>query len=248
MPVQISSSRAEKSESNLKEKLGNREPVIQRGQELLRGRLVGIFVPAPGIWLVFTLFCVMLATVSCLEQQTSPSSRVDVIEESPDTRVGTPASTVPTIQIQPTETELSFATIEQDDYAKGGVLYEREEPGLAVIDQAGEIHLVDSWISEDGLTELRLHDYDTGLAIAVFQGLQPSTKFGVTIYRITQQDNQVNIYAQFEEPDPDQEVETIITSPYHLVWVKAPDGRDGALIFNLVVGGAIVASVNNSET
>ena len=73
---------------------------------------------------------------------------------------------------------------------------------------------------------------------------RPTTGYGVQINRIARQGDTVTIYAQFREPNPDEERADMVTSPYHLVRVKKVGTWEGDISFNLVVGGGIAASLS----
>lgn len=143
---------------------------------------------------------------------------------------------------RPNEIELPFETIEQYNYYGG---YDNEEPSLVVVSQPKEIMLLENLAKQTALDELRTLDFSKSFAIAVFQGWRPTTGYGVEIERITRQGDTVTIYAQFQEPKPDEEKGAAETSPSHLVRVKKIDDWGQDILFNLVVDESIIISLTH---
>jgi hypothetical protein len=55
----------------------------------------------------------------------------------------------------------------------------------------------------------------------------------------------VNIYAQFDEPKPEEERTLIVTSPYHLIKIQKSGKWDQEFLFQVIVGDTIVAALNH---
>ncbi len=120
--------------------------------------------------------------------------------------------------------------------------YDADEPGLAVIVNPEQASQAEEWANLHAQAKLRALDYDAYLALVAFQGLKPSSEYGVEIARITRLGNTVNVYARFDRPEPRQGVADFIMYPYHLVKVEKA-GDWGQMTFNLVVDGRVVATL-----
>jgi hypothetical protein len=111
-----------------------------------------------------------------------------------------------------------------------------------VITGPEDIRLIADWISPEGLSGLQGVNYADNLALVVFQGLKPTLSYGVQIQQITYQDGIVNVYAQFEEPEPGTEELTQESSPYHLIQLQRFAGLGERTRFDLIANGALVDS------
>jgi len=145
---------------------------------------------------------------------------------------------------KPQQNDLPFDTVDQSDWGNAGHAYEAQEPALVVIAQPAEVTDLDDWITLDAQTQLQTLGYDTYFALIVFQGWKPSTGYSVQVNRITRREDTVTVYAQFQEPKPDEETGGEVASPYHLVQVRKVGIWDQEITFNLVVNKIIVASLS----
>jgi hypothetical protein len=157
----------------------------------------------------------------------------------------TPTMPPTTIQATPTYppgTTLPFTTIDQDYWPGTGHYYEAKEPALIVITGPEDIRLIADWISPEGLSRLQGVNYADNLALVVFQGWKPTLSYGVQIQQITYREGIVNVYAQFEEPEPGTEELTAVSSPYHLVQLQRFEGLGERTRFDLIANGTLVDS------
>jgi hypothetical protein len=154
------------------------------------------------------------------------------------------AATLPNTQIL-NETDLTFKTIEQENWARTGQIYEAIEPGIAIISRKPAQNAWDGWITNKATRKLRQLDYKLTFALIVFQGRKDSSGYDARIERITRSGKTINIYAQFNElenPKPE------VTSPYHLVQVEKTWAWDQGLLFQLIVDGTVVASLHTDSS
>ncbi len=140
---------------------------------------------------------------------------------------------------QPKETELPFETIEQWNLGAG---HEDKESVVIVGSDAADVEELEDLITPTKLDQLRALNWDTHFVLAIFQGWKPSTGYKAQIQRITRQGDTVTIYAQFQDPKPDEETSDVATSPYHLVQVQKVGTWKQDIAFNLVVNRTIVAT------
>lgn len=137
--------------------------------------------------------------------------------------------------------ELPFEVIEQK--IRFSVLYhESREPKLVVVARSSEMSHLTGFVSETAQEQLQAIDYDTHLALAVFQGLKTNDGYSVQIEHIVRTGNEVKIYAQFEEPQPDRVYSMELTSPYCAVQVQKVGTWNQRVSFSVIVNGSIVAS------
>ncbi len=79
-------------------------------------------------------------------------------------------------------------------------------------------------------------DFNSAMALALFQGWKSTGGYEVEIQRITRQDETVFVYARFIEPGAGMIVTGEITSPYHVVVVEKPPTRPGSATFKIYSG------------
>ncbi len=144
------------------------------------------------------------------------------------------------------ETNLPFEILEQEERNLTGQIYEAREPGLIVVAQPDEVAELDDWVTETSKEQLQVMDYDAYFALVVFQGMKPTDGYGVRIERVVREGNEVTIYAQFQEPHPDQRKNDIVTSPYSLIQVQKTDTWDQNIKFNVIVDDSVVISASHS--
>jgi len=141
---------------------------------------------------------------------------------------------------------LSFETIEaEDEMAPSGQHYGEQYPAIAVVATPGEITSLDNWVSSDALERLENLDYESQFVIAVFQGKKPTNQYGVEIEEVLREQDRVIIEARFRERQPDLEAADEITSPYHLVQVQKQGDWKRDIVFDLIVGETIVATLSH---
>lgn len=140
--------------------------------------------------------------------------------------------------------ELSFETIAQSDI----INYREENPALFVITNEDEIEtLVPNVLAEDPVLvdRLRRLDYDRFFAILVLQGLKSTGGFGVTVQRISRENNEVTVQVQFIEPGPGTRITGAFTSPYHLVVVSKQGEWGQQIRFVLVADSEVIAETSH---
>ena len=145
---------------------------------------------------------------------------------------------------QPEEIELSFETIEQEDMSVPSGVY-KDHPEIILISSKIEMIRLENLIGEQSIMTLEQISYSDYFGVVVFQGRMPSSGYGVNLDRITRVGNIISVFAQFIEPEYEQIVLDIITSPYQVVRVKKGEGEWGQdMVVNLIVDNSIVASTN----
>jgi hypothetical protein len=143
------------------------------------------------------------------------------------------------------ETELSFETIEQKDWAGTGQGYEAVEPGLIIISGEPDIASLDEWVTGEAIMRLQELDYENSFALIVFLGERGRGGYDIQIERLARSGKTINIYVQFHEPEPDKGYVDMMTSPYHLVQVQKGGAWDQDFLFQMIVDGTVVASLNH---
>lgn len=147
---------------------------------------------------------------------------------------------------KPQETNLTFEILEQEEINLTGQLYEAREPGLIIVAQSDEVTEMDDWVTETSKERLQVMDYDAYFALTVFQGRKPTDGYRIQIERIVRESKEVTIYAQFQEPHPDQKKNDIVTSPYCLLQIQKIDTWDQSIKFNVIVDDSVVISASHS--
>ena len=125
-----------------------------------------------------------------------------------------PWSTTPQV---PIDQELPFETIGAEAFGGEGREYPGDEPKLVLLLSAADIKPIEPWINAADVTALQQVDFTDSAAIALFQGMQNSTGYGVVIERVGLRGQTLVVQAQFWDPAPGSEVGAALTSPYHLV-------------------------------
>jgi hypothetical protein len=141
-----------------------------------------------------------------------------------------------------TGTELAFETIEQKSGA--GSAYSAVEPGLWVISGKEDIANLQAG-SDEAIYRLQEIDYEDFFALIVYQGQRGSGGYDVQIERVTRDGKTINIYAQFHKPKPDEARIDLFTSPYHLVQVEKTGEWDQEFLFQVIVDGMVVVSIDH---
>jgi hypothetical protein len=122
------------------------------------------------------------------------------------------------------EQALPFETIAKGDGPGLTKFYEQSRPGLLIISNTEDVNALakpPDDLSGTGLEpqvqQLRALDYDRYFAILVLHGLRGSTRFSVTVQKVTRRSNQITVWADFQGPASGESVGDAFTSPYHLV-------------------------------
>lgn len=156
------------------------------------------------------------------------------------------ASVLGACKSKPEEVTLPFDTIEQKEWAGTGQFYESREPGLIVVSRPEEVENLGGIITEEAKAKLQALDYSNYFVLLILQGWKPTTGYKPNIDRITRLENTVNIYAQFQEPKPDEKKADAVTSPYQLVQVQKGGSWGQGVTFNLIVDEASVVSLSHA--
>jgi hypothetical protein len=170
------------------------------------------------------LLLALLGLIACRSNGSAPTP------PAPDSFAG------PTISGTP----IPFKMVERSEFGA----YPIREPALVVISSPGGVNPVRDYIRAETLAWLRRVEYDDFVAIAAFQGHQPTDKYAITIQRVSQRAETVFVEADFTVPDPERAAADIETSPYHIVLVRRDDLGDQARHFHLVAGGIVVATAS----
>ncbi len=162
------------------------------------------------------------------------------------------AYVIPIVTLQPTATalgigELPFETIEKSESSGTGYGFRGVEPDIAVVFDKDSIPQLTNTISPQALSSLQEVDFRKYYVLVVYQGIKPTTNYGVEIQHIIMQEDTITIDARFTERDPAMWAGDIVTSPYHLVrvprqgshgWIKFILTRDGIeLLHQTYYGG-----------
>ena len=140
------------------------------------------------------------------------------------------------------ETALIFETIEQENGA--GSKYNTVEPGIMVISSKEDITSLPSG-SDEAIHKLQELDYENFFALIVFQGRKDSGGYDVQIERVAPVETTINVYAQFNEPKPNEVITLVATSPFHLVKIQKTGEWGQEFLFQVIVGDTIVATLNH---
>ena len=154
--------------------------------------------------------------------------------------------------VTPSGTELPFGTIEQEEFG----LTERfspdepypfadDAPALMIIARPEELAAVEQRLTAKGKAGLQRLDYATSFALVVFQGYKPSSGYSTQVERITRKEDIVTVSTTFREPTPEEEKLAVVTLPYHLIQVRKSGNWEQNVTFNVVVDGAVVASISH---
>ncbi|MEM7536928.1 MAG: protease complex subunit PrcB family protein [Chloroflexota bacterium] len=120
-----------------------------------------------------------------------------------------------------------FMTIERESQRAG---WTEQDPHLVIITNANEIDVLANWVSPQALTALHDVDYNQSYVVAVFQGMKPTTDYGIEVYRLSHEGTQMVIHTAADWPykfaDSNSIPQDMITSPYHLIAVNRPSTRE----------------------
>jgi hypothetical protein len=120
----------------------------------------------------------------------------------------------------PTEIQdLSFDTIDQGAY---GLHYTGVKPAIFVIARVEDVDTLNVDLQfRAPLTErLRQLDYNRSFAVLVFYGSVRTGGYSIIVDKISKQDSQIKVRAQFIQPGLHVEITQGFTLPYHLVAVS----------------------------
>jgi len=143
------------------------------------------------------------------------------------------------------EMELPFQTVGHALTPGTGQSYAGKDPMLDVIAKEDEINALGGMISPESQAQLPSLDFSQYLAIAVFQGMKPSSGYSVEVTKVTRAGSTVIVYAHFTERDPRQFAQDIVTSPYHLIQIQTSQ-LHGQVEFVLNADGKVVARQSRS--
>lgn len=144
---------------------------------------------------------------------------------------------------------LSFTTIDQGDFLRGGS--QLQTPTLHVIANAQDVGTLAQTVltldpqfydkQQQIVDQLSKLDYNRSFAVLVLHGQRSSTGYGVTVQQLTRDDHRVRIGARFTEPGFMQGAGAAFTDPYHIVAVPKEGMWGQPIDFELYVGGQVVA-------
>ncbi len=175
------------------------------------------------------------------------SSTTGCLPAPTETPEATLARSTPT-QEKPTPviegTPLPFETIEKSQYGGGvpGGLSTKDQPRLDVYQQTADIPAIEAIISQNALEILRQLDFQSHIAVGVFQGWKPSSGYGVDIVTVARMGMRISIYAELIEPEPGIVVSDVMTAPYQLIKLDR-EGLSGSRIFELIVEETTIQQV-----
>lgn len=110
-----------------------------------------------------------------------------------------------------------------------------------IIAEAKETDLLGSMISPKAQMQVQNMDFSQYFAVAVFQGVKPTSGYDIEIKKVTQIGSAVIVYAHFVIPEPMDTTQQIETSPYQLLKVSKGD-LHGQVEFTLRADGTAVVS------
>ena len=137
---------------------------------------------------------------------------------------------------------LSYTTLEQKNDSAYSLQeqYTALEPGIIVIDSEESRTRYEVWFGEKGRSQLGRMNFGTTVAVAVFQGWQTTSGYGVEVQRVVRVGDVITVEAAFARPGLGAS-SLAVTSPYQLIRVsKAGDWHDG-ITYEFVVEGEVVA-------
>lgn len=154
----------------------------------------------------------------------------------------TPTQEKPTPVIE--GTPLPFETIEKSQYGGGvpGGLSTKDQPRLDVYQQTADIPAIEAIISQNALEILRQLDFQSHIAVGVFQGWKPTNGYGVDILAVTRMGERISVYADLITPEPRTVTSDVVTAPYQLIKLERA-GLAGSQIFELIVEETIIQRV-----
>lgn len=188
--------------------------------------------------------CLLISlTTGCLPAPTETPeatlARPTPTQEKPTPAVDATLAWPTPIRDKPTPviegTPLPFNVIEESDGGKGNeVDYAGEQPWIEILQQAGEIKEIEVKISYDAVEILSQIDFQSHIVVGIFQGLKPTSGYGVEILAVGQMGERISIYAEFIYPQLGMEAVEIVTAPYQLIKLDRV-GLSGSRVFELIV-------------
>jgi hypothetical protein len=141
---------------------------------------------------------------------------------------------------KPRETELSFETLLHDNLGYFGTTYESMDLMIAA-DLAEAQQIADTLSPENPgkrFEEIADVDYEEYLVVVAYFGTRVYSESAITIERITQIENVVNVIISTVEPTAGDRV---IVHPIHIIKIKRDDlSVRGSLVFKLWKGGKVI--------
>lgn len=158
---------------------------------------------------LFTI--IFLPLVACQ----SPGGQARQPTELPTPVLTAPPTAAPT----PTPIEDDFVEFETIELSEGGVNVnlENNNAELLLLTSSQDVSLLQGRVHPETVLEVQNINFDKYAVIVLFRGLKPSYNYQTVIERITQQDGQLTVSAQFWEPSPQWASAAALTSPYHIV-------------------------------
>lgn len=152
----------------------------------------------------------------------------------------------PTLTLFPFPGEpMPFQTIAQSEYPGTGEPYAGQDVRLEVISTLAEAGRLGGWVGRDDTARLAAVDYSSYFVLAVFQGEEPSSGYGIEIREVRRQGDSVALAIQLQTPAPDVIVNAIMTSPYHLVQVEKSGNWGKDVTFNVLQDGENILSISH---
>lgn len=117
------------------------------------------------------------------------------------------------------EVDVPFETIAVGELGMRIISGSPMNPHLVLLTSLEQIGDIANWLPVEALADLQQVDFEQYAVVVLFRGRQGSTNYQTVIERITRQDNNLLVSAQFWYPNPMYESGAAETSPYHLVKV-----------------------------
>lgn len=135
------------------------------------------------------------------------------------------------------EFDVPFTVIEAEDDRSQ---YPYPEHRLVVLAEVRDLAAIAGWIANPSGFDATAHDFEQTVVIAVFQGQGPVGQYGVTVERVTQRNDVIQIHSILKTPGP--VAADVVSSAYALVEIpRASIDLDTTLV-QLVVNGAVITS------
>ena len=117
------------------------------------------------------------------------------------------------------EVDVPFETIAVGELGMSSTPDAPTNPQLLLLTSLEQIGDSANRLPPEALADLEQVDFEQYAVVVLFRGRQGSTNYQTVIERITRQDNNLRVFAQFWYPSPLYESGAAVTSPYHLVKV-----------------------------
>ncbi len=141
--------------------------------------------------------------------------------------------------------DLGFETIELEKSEDVNHQYKAQEPAIIVLTKPEDLKDIHGLVSAKAETALQKLDFTQEFAIAVFQGRKPTDHYSIQVEQIVKSKDQIDVQARIELPTPTTKKNDIFTSPYHLVKIKKGGLSNQTIVFNLMLGTAVLGSTKS---